>query len=157
MAYARKKTHHNFDATVFSRSLNVPERIGRGFDWSVTYSIKCIYGFVLLRRKKKKFTASQIHFTGGSSVAGLWEHEGWGVCVSEALPSSMYLLALTTLPLNPHSPANFSFLFSFFFPFWFCLNLFLSSFLFVDCFGYLTLYNCIHVYTAGGDMTLVPS
>lgn len=28
-----------------------------------------------------------------------------GVCVSKALPSSMHLLALTTLPLIPHDPA----------------------------------------------------
>lgn len=30
MAYARKKAHFHFDATVFA--LNVPERIRQGFD-----------------------------------------------------------------------------------------------------------------------------
>lgn len=107
--------------------------------------------FVLL---KNKFMLSRIHINGGSSIAGLGKMRGGGFVFFKALPLSIYLLAwlrcllsLTTLQFQ-----------RFCFPFWFCLNYFFVVVPFwVDCFGYLTLYNCIHVYTAGGDMTLVPS
>lgn len=74
-----------------------------------------------------------------------------GLCFSSTTIVNV-TVGLTTLPLIPHNPAKFSI---FVLPFDFVLIFML--FLFVDCFGYLTLYNCIHVYTAGGDMTLIPS
>lgn len=106
--------------------------------------------FVLL---KNKFMLSRIHVNGGSSVAGLGNMRGGGFVFLKHYHCQC-IVGLTTLPLIPHNPAISAFLFSLLI----CLNYFFVVVPFwVDCFGYLTLYNCIHVYTAGGDMTLVPS
>lgn len=81
--YMQGKTQHGFDATAFFfLSLNIPERMRQGFDWSVTYSKKkrkkkhflnlC---FVLL---KNKLILSQIHFNGDSPIAGLGNMRGEG-------------------------------------------------------------------------------
>lgn len=150
MAYAKKKSPRFWCNSFFS--LNVPERIRRGFDWSVAYSIKCILRFYGLSYRKNKLMLSQIHFNGGSSIAGLGKSRGGGFVFLKHYHRQC-ICWLDYVASYPSQPCNFSISV---FPFWFCLNFFLS-FLFVDCFGYLTLYNCIHVYTAGGDMTLVPS
>lgn len=103
--------------------------------------------FVLL---KSKLMLSQIHVLGGSSVAGLGNMGGGGFVFFKHYhrQCNRWLDYVASYPSKPSKIQHFCF------PFWFCLNFLL--FLFVDCFGYLTLYNCIHVYRAGDDMTLTP-
>lgn len=105
--------------------------------------------FVLLQNK---LMLSQIHFNGGSSIAGLGNMRGGGFVFLKHYHRQC-ICWLDYVASYPSQPCNVCISV---FPFDFVL-IFLSLFLFVDCFGYLTLYNCIHVYTAGGDMTLVPS
>lgn len=62
----------------FFFSLNVPERMRQGFDWSVTFSIKRLFKNLWFVLFKNNLLLSQIHFNGGSLVAGLGNKRGRG-------------------------------------------------------------------------------
>lgn len=101
---------------------------------------------------KSKFMLSQIHLDGGSSIAGPRNMRCGGFVFFKHYhcQCNCWLDYIASYPSQPCKNICISVL-----PFDFVLIFML--FLFVDCFGYLTLYNCIHVYTTGGDMTLIPS
>lgn len=144
MAYARK-THHSFDATFF---LSKCSRKNQTRVWLKCYLLYKMF----LSYWKNKFMLSQIHVFGGSSVAGLRKTRGGEfVFLKHYHCQCICLTMLDYVASYPLTTLQFQH---------FCFDFVLIcmlSFLFVDCFGYLTLYNCIHVYTAGGDMTWVPS
>lgn len=105
MAYARKNSPQFWCNSFFS--LNVPERIRQGFDWSVTYSIKMRFKnlwFVLLQNK---FMLSQIHFNGGSSVAGLGNTRGGGFVFLKHYHRQC-ICWLDYFASYPSEPCNFS-------------------------------------------------
>lgn len=125
-------------------SLNVPERIRQGFDWSVTFSIKCILRVYGLSYWKTNLMLSQIHFNGGSSVAGLGNTRGGGFVFLKHY-HCQYLLAWLRclLPLTTLQFQHFCF------PFWFCLNflfLFWRSFLLtaLGTWHFIIVYMCIY-------------
>lgn len=125
-------------------SLNVPEKkeIRRGFVWSVAFSLKYCLRINCLIIKQIYWVKSVFR---GLFSCRIREHEGWRVCCTSTTIVSV-TVGLSKLPLT------FTVLqFGFHFTFLTCLNILL--FLFINCFGYLTLYKCIHVYRAVGDMT----
>lgn len=67
----------------FSLSLNVPERIRKGYVWSVTYSIKCVIDNL-------SYCKTNLHWVESTSM-GARQLQGGGLCL-KALPSSVYLL-----------------------------------------------------------------
>lgn len=85
---------------------------------------------------------------------------GWGGSCFTSTTSVSATIGSTTWPLLPQHALSSLWIF---FSFINCLIIVFfgggraSLFLIVDCFGYLTLYGCIHVYTADGDMTLALS
>lgn len=68
----------------FSRSLNVPERIRKGYVWSVTYSIKCVIDYL-------SYCKTNLHWVESTSM-GAHQLQGGGLCL-KALPLSICLLA----------------------------------------------------------------
>lgn len=135
MAYARKMQQ-------FSLSLNVPERIRKGYVWSVTYSIKCVIDNL-------SYCKTNEHWVESKSL-GARQLQGGGLCL-KALPSSIYLLAclccLSSLTiLQFHNFFYFHFVLILFF---FIVLTFLGTWHFIIVQWY--------VYIAGVDMTWVPS
>lgn len=129
MAYARKKKHL---MQQFSLSLNVPERIRKGYVWSVTYSIKCVIDNL-------SYCKTNLHWVESTSM-GAHQLQGGGLCL-KALPSSICLLAWLCCLSSSTVLQRFNF---------FSFNFVLIFFLYcADFFGYLTLYNCTMICIYG--------
>lgn len=98
-----KENSPQFWCNSFS-SLNVPERMRQGFDWSVTYSLKCIlriYGLSYWKAnslwvKSTLMGARQLQDLGIRGVEGLCF---WSTTIVNVR------VGFTTWPLIPHSPA----------------------------------------------------
>lgn len=126
----------------FSFSLNVPERIRKGYVWSVTYSIKCVIDNL-------SYCKTNLHWVESTSM-GARQLLGGGLCL-KALPLSMYLLAwlccLSSLTiLQFHNFFYFNFVLILFF---FIVLTSLGTWHFIIVQWY--------VYMAGDVLTWVPS
>lgn len=86
----------------FTLSLNVPERIRKGYVWSVTYSIKCVIDNL-------SYCKTNLHWVESTSM-GTHQLQGGGLCL-KALPSSVCWLDYVAS--HPSQSCNFIFSFNF--------------------------------------------